>query len=82
VREKSLGSQADELNPSPVPCRATSPLPPHRDFLLLTVNFRQPSYIILTTATNPQCITSSLLHVDFGVYCLRRKSKLKRRLSG
>jgi hypothetical protein len=33
VREKSLGSQADMLNPSPVPRRATSPLPPHRDFL-------------------------------------------------
>jgi hypothetical protein len=39
-------------------------------------------FIILTTGINPPYITSSLLHVDFGVYCLHRKSTLKRRLSG
>jgi hypothetical protein len=58
---------------------------------MLTVNFRQPSHeftfnvgidLFLTTGTNPPYITSSLLHVDLGVYCLRRKSTLKRRLSG
>jgi hypothetical protein len=30
----------------------------------------------------PPYIRSSLLHVDFGVYCLRRKSTLNRRHSG
>jgi hypothetical protein len=30
----------------------------------------------------PSYITSSLLHVDFGVYYLHRKSTLKRRLLG
>jgi hypothetical protein len=36
----------------------------------------------LTNGTNPPEVSSSLSHVDFGVYCLRRKIMLKRRLSG
>jgi hypothetical protein len=37
---------------------------------------------ILTNGTNPPKVSSSLLHVDFEVYGLRRKLTLKRRLSG
>jgi hypothetical protein len=55
------------------------------------VNFCQPSHeftfyvdidLLLAIGTDPPYITSSLLHVDFRVYCLRKKSTLKRRLSG
>jgi hypothetical protein len=58
---------------------------------MLTVDFGIPSYVhhkhlhifdILTNGTNPLEVLSSLLHVDFGVYCLRKKLTLKRRLSG
>jgi hypothetical protein len=58
---------------------------------LWTVKFGRPSYKFtinistnlisgLTVLTPPE-ISSSLLHVDFGVYCLRRKLTLKRRLT-
>jgi hypothetical protein len=46
---------------------------------VLTVKFRQPSheFCILSIGTNPRGITSSLVHVGFGVKCLRRVLTLK-----
>jgi hypothetical protein len=59
---------------------------------LLTVKFRQPSHEFtfrcwhefypLSIGTNPRGITSSLVHVGFGVKCLRRVLTLKARLPG
>jgi hypothetical protein len=57
---------------------------------LLTVKIRQPSHeftfgvgmTFVSIGTNPRGITSSLVHVGFGVKCLRRVLTLKARLPG
>jgi hypothetical protein len=59
---------------------------------LLTVKIRQPSheftfgvgmnFASYFIGTNPRGITSSLVHVGFGVKCLRRVLTLKARLPG
>jgi hypothetical protein len=51
---------------------------------MLTVKFCQPSheFYTLSIGTNPLDITSSSVHVGFGVLCLCRVLALKARLPG